>query len=192
MITIPAVMLLVFHLLLYGLQPDIPADLQETGRWLWHYLLHDPTPSLPNTDLLDMPARRHMLDVKRILLDMRHAWWVITAVFLLLLAMAARKRMLLAQALRWSAYAGLGTLAAGALLAVLNFRWAFVMLHYLLFTEQNWVFAADSALIRLFPLTYFQQFFLYWLFLSVMGFLLLLLAARFLRIHHANPDTRFT
>lgn len=180
-VAVPAVLLLVFHLLLYGFQPESPADLQEIGKGLWHYLLYEPGLLLPDILSLDMHARSHMLDVKRILIELRHIWLVFSACLLLLLGLQVRHRCLLTKTLRWSAWAGLGVLVAGLLLAVLNFRWAFVMLHFLLFSQQNWVFPADSALIRLFPLSYFQQFFVYWLGLSVLGFLSLWLLARMLR-----------
>lgn len=172
-VAVPVVMLFFFHLLLYTFQPQAPDDLKDAGEWIWRYLLDDPSLRLPNTDLLDMRSRRHMLDVKRILVELRHIWWGVTATFLLLFLLQWRKRLRLAQTLCWSGYIGLGTLLAGGMLAVLNFRWAFIMLHYLLFSGMTWVFPADSVLIRLFPLNYFQQFFIYWVAACTAGFIVM-------------------
>lgn len=178
---VPAIMLLCFHFLLYVFHPQLTVDLQENSQQVWAYLLRDNGLTLPDLAFLDMRGRHHMLDVKRILVELRHVWWIVTVVFLALSVLQLRHKDWLPGTLRWSAYAGLGILLAGGLLAVTNFRWAFIMLHYLLFTEQTWIFAADSILIRLFPLSYFQQFFISWFVLCCAAFLMLWLLSRFLR-----------
>ncbi|MBJ6611367.1 MAG: DUF1461 domain-containing protein [Candidatus Thiothrix moscowensis] len=189
MVMTSSIMLAAFHLLLHTQRPEISPELQASSQWVWQYLLHDSVLNLPNTSLLDMSARRHMLDVKRILATFQQATLLLAAVGGLLLILQARPAANLRRLLDWSGRMGMSLMAVGMVAASVDFRWAFILLHKLLFLERTWVFPDDSLLIRLFPLEYFQQFFLYWVFLCVMSFLLLLLTAHFWRTPHAHPDT---
>lgn len=189
MVLTTSIMLAAFHLLLHTQRPEISPELQASSQWVWQYLLHEPTLHLPNTSLLDISARRHLLDVKRILVTFQHTTLILAVFGAVLVFLQARPAARLLHLLGWTGRMGMSLMAIGMILGIVDFRWAFIQLHKLLFLERTWVFPDDSLLIRLFPLEYFQQFFLYWVFLCVMSFLLLLLTAHFWRTPHAHPDT---
>jgi uncharacterized membrane protein len=102
--------------------------------------------------------------------------------------MQIRNKWQLVKSLYYTSYLGLGVLGIAGVVAALGFRWSFNYIHQLLFTNQSWVFSLDSALIQLFPLHYFQQFFIYWSLAGGATFLLLLFIAHLL--HERNPKTR--
>ncbi|MDD5391847.1 MAG: DUF1461 domain-containing protein [Thiothrix sp.] len=181
-------MLSIFHLLLETSHPTVEPGLQALSNWLWDYLLQDPIPNLPNTDLLDMRSRRHMLDVKRTLLAVQQIWYVASSLLALLVAMQIRNKRLLVKSLYYTSYLGLGVLGIVGVLTSLSFRWSFNYIHQLLFTNQSWVFSLDSALIQLFPIHYFQQFFIYWSLAGGVTFLLLLFIAKLLRERDSSKN----
>ena len=162
MVAFPAIMLTWFHALLYGFHPALPDELQPLSRWLWDYLLYNPYFDLPNTDLLTLRERRHMLDVKYALHDIRQTWWFSIGVWLGLLVAQYRPIAQRRLALRMSLYVGMSIIGIAAIMAVIDFHASFNLLHHLFFTDHSWVFPAGSLLIQLFPLHYFQQFFVIW------------------------------
>lgn len=94
----------------------------------------------------------HLVDVRRVIGRIRLTGLFLAAAALILLARRPRAlRLGLARAL----YAG-GTVLLGFLLVLglgilVNWEAAFTGMHRLLFAEGTWQFAADAALIRLFP-----------------------------------------
>ena len=162
MVAFPAIMLTWFHALLYIFHPILPTELQPLSRWLWDYLLYDPYFDLPNTDLLVMRERRHMLDVKHTLGDLRHLWWFSLGLWMSLLAAQYRPITQRRLALRMSLYVGMSVIGIAGIMAAINFHASFNLIHHLFFTNHSWVFPTGSLLIQLFPLHYFQQFFVIW------------------------------
>ena len=162
MVAFPAIMLTWFFVLLYWLHPTLPPELTPLSNWLWDYLLHNPHFDLPNTDLLVMRERRHMLDVKHALFDMRHVWWFSLGLWLSLLAAQYRPTTQWRLALRMTTYVGVTIVSIAGIMATVDFHASFNLLHYLFFTGRSWVFPAGSLIIQLFPLNYFEQFFMIW------------------------------
>lgn len=113
--------------------------------------------------LFNQRELRHMVDVKRVTQGALWAWRLSLAVLLLVGVWAWRtgqgKRYALA--LRhgaWLTLAGMGVLALFTLVA---FSGLFVAFHNLFFEPGTWTFHPSDTLIRLFPLRFWQQAFLF-------------------------------
>ena len=167
MVAFPAIMLGWLQVLIHTFHPQLAPHLQPLSTALWDYLLPDPTEALPNFIWLDMRARRHMLDVKHALSTVQHLTYWSLGIWLALLGVQYRLRQQWQRALKASVVVGVVILASAAGAALLDFRASFSALHHLFFTNQSWVFPRTNTLIQLYPLTYFQQFFLLWSSLAV-------------------------
>ena len=167
-------------LLLYSLRPDVIDMLRPLSEWVWHYLLVDDTTYLPNTNELSMYERRHLLDVKHVLLNVYALWCVSVAcgvLSLLAIAFVDGWRRI-KDVMHTTALLGLVLTLLAGVLAAFDFYGHFHQLHGLFFKANTWVFAETSTIIQLFPLAYFQTFAAYWGALNIAVFSLLLLLAR--------------
>ncbi|WP_287604706.1 DUF1461 domain-containing protein [Thiothrix sp.] len=178
-------MLIVFHGLLYWYQPVPKSELAVLHDWVWHYFLVEPMPVLPNTDLLDMRSRRHLLDVKIIL---NNLWGTLLISILVSLFLLVRFRHELKKLTKHVFYVNILIFSGFVILVFLDFRSAFVEVHYLLFPVNSWFFAQDSLLIQLFPLGYFQQFFYLWFAGCItLSLCLFMLSCRWPDFHEKSP-----
>ena len=118
----------------------------------------------PNIGLFNPAEKSHLLDVKNIISSLKATTYLILALIisLKLLSLLLFRKTFLKNLWVITLISGALSLLLGLLLLVLayNFQWAFTNFHYLLFPQGNWMFPANSALIRLFPATTFQDFFI--------------------------------
>lgn len=158
--------------------PGFPADeygftQQERLQWSkisWDYMLNNADISFlgdltfpDDTPLFNARELSHMLDVKNVV---RPAMWTGYAIWILLLVLAL-----------WSWRSGwwheylrgiqrggwmtVGLVAVVAIFAVVSFWQFFTLFHKLFFTGDSWIFLYSDTLIRLFPLRFWQDLFLF-------------------------------
>lgn len=154
--------------------------------------------SLPTTwkgsPAFDTAAVNHLMDVRRVFSGARLA----TGLAALLLAVyvgwcvAARRFRELASGM----FAGAAVLAVGIVLvlagALTSFDTLFAAFHGLFFAAGTWMFPADSLLIRLFPERFWEVSGAAWGGLSLVGAVVLALAARLLRSSAVRLDASRT
>ena len=155
MLVTTTIILTVWLALVYFYHPTPPIELSNINVFVWDYLLHDPIFSLPNTTLLDIRSRRHLLDVKKVISNTQQLL-IILSLLLPLLLFWRRKQIKVIGC--YVAYLGFTFLCVLSGISLFAFRFFFNALHQLFFPAQTWIFAPDSVLIQLFPLTYFQYF----------------------------------
>lgn len=164
-----------FNLLLHLYHPTITdPQLIRAADWVWRYLLVDSTIQLPNTAMFDMQGRRHLLDIKRLITTQQTGFYIIAAASFLGAVLYVPLRSTLPRLLTLLGLGGIVLLCIIALAGLFGFLELFTAFHQVLFTGNSWIFPADSKLIRLFPLEYFQQFLFLWVLLCLLGFGLLI------------------
>lgn len=155
MLVTTTIILTVLLGLVYFYHPTPSPALSITNVFVWDYLLHDPIFALPNTTLLDIRSRRHLLDVKKVISDTQQLLLTLS-VLLILLLFWQRKQIKVIGC--YAAYLGFAFLCVLSSVSLFAFRFVFNALHQLFFSAKTWFFSPDSVLIQLFPLTYFQYF----------------------------------
>lgn len=117
----------------------------------------EPPETLAALDLRGAPLYQaaeiaHLVDVRRVIGRIRLAGLLLAAAALILLALRPRAlRLGLARALSAGGMLLLGFLLVLGLGILVDWEAAFTGMHRLFFAEGTWQFAADAALIRLFP-----------------------------------------
>ncbi len=170
--------------------PGFPADdygFTQADRLKWSkisfdYLLNDQPLSwlanqkLPdNTPLYIESELSHMLDVKKLIQSMFNVWWILLAVLVLSGVACWRLKQLREYWLAlsnggWFTLALIGTVL---IFVFISFDWLFTNFHEILFTQGNWQFRFSDTLIRLFPIRFWQDAFI-WMGLVTLVFALLL------------------
>ncbi|MEJ5313000.1 MULTISPECIES: TIGR01906 family membrane protein [Anaerolinea] len=185
-ISIPFFLLMTaIRLLLTPLYPEIeyrmpyfPPDpygftLEDRLKWSKisiEYLLNDADLSFLASQKLDAQTPlyndrelQHMLDVKILVQQMITVWTILSGIYVILLAWAWRRRWLkdLFEAFSWG---GRGTIALIVLILVsvaLNFNALFTAFHQVFFEGNSWLFLYSDSLIRLFPLPFWRDAFIW-------------------------------
>lgn len=158
--------------------PNFPPDvygftLQDRLQWSkvsFDYLLNDqPLSWLANQKLPDGSPLyvdrelSHMLDVKNLIQLMFTVWWIFLTAILgigLLLWRAGRIKDYW-QALSSGGWLTIGLIAAVLILVVISFNSLFTDFHRLFFSGDSWLFLFSDTLIRLFPMKFWQDAFLW-------------------------------
>ena len=137
--------------------------------WLANQRLPDGSPLYTDREL------SHMLDVKNLVQTMFVAWWVILAALLAIGLISWRLRGLKRY---WKALANGGWLTMGLIFAILifvviSFNALFTDFHRIFFSGDSWLFLFSDTLIRLFPMKFWQDAFI-WMGVFTMTFAFLL------------------
>ena len=137
--------------------------------WLANQRLPDGSPLYTDREL------SHMLDVKNLVQTMFVAWWVILAALLAIGLISWRLRGLKRY---WKALANGGWLTMGLIFAILifvviSFNALFTDFHRIFFSGDSWLFLFSDTLIRLFPMKFWQDAFI-WMGVFTMAFAFLL------------------
>lgn len=105
----------------------------------------------------------HMVDVKRVVTGMRIALMVASLWILAVVVIAVRNgwREHLLLAFGRGGWALVGLIAAILLLVLLNFNQLFTVFHQLFFASGTWQFYTSDTLIRLFPMRFWQDAFIF-------------------------------
>jgi integral membrane protein (TIGR01906 family) len=158
--------------------PNFPSDsygftLEDRLQWSkvsFDYLLNsEPLSWLANQKLPDgkpLYVERelsHMLDVKNLIQSMFVAWWILLAGLILAGLAAWRWKTLKSywRALSNGGWLTLGLIVAILVFVVLSFDWLFTTFHRLFFTGDTWLFLYSDTLIRLFPIPFWQDAFIW-------------------------------
>jgi integral membrane protein (TIGR01906 family) len=123
-----------------------PEAVEPTLQLLDYFRGNAPVPAL-----FSAQEQAHLADVKNVVTALRYGSLVLFVIFLALLWFAERRKAV--------AYGFCLLLFLTILLAVLPFDNVFDAVHRLLFAEGTWFFSRDSALIQLYPFSFFQDFF---------------------------------
>ena len=166
--------------------PGFPADpygftFQDRLKWSKpsiEYLVNNADPSylsdlrLPDgSPLYNEREMSHMVDVKTLVQNMIKGWILVLAL-LLASAFWAWRTGWLRDYLRAVAHGG--WLTAGLIVAILvavavSFTALFTTFHRLFFTGDTWLFLYSDSLIRLFPIRFWQDCFIYMGIFSLLG-----------------------
>ena len=122
----------------------------------------------------------HMVDVKAVITWMRIVLMILS-IFLLgavILAVRLGWREPIIRAFRRSAWGVIGLIAAILLFVAMSFNQLFTWFHMLFFESGTWQFYTSDTLIRLFPMRFWQDAFIYVGILSLMFAVLILIFAR--------------
>ena len=142
--------------LLYGYYYFAQHSIQQDEIFI--YLLGHHSTGLLNADYLNIAEKRHLLDVKRLLIDSKSLFkysFLGNISFLLLF----RKHLYKTPLFKYVTALGFSTILASILLTTwLGFKELFTLLHTPFFNNNTWLFPKDSLLIQLFPIEYFYQF----------------------------------
>lgn len=131
----------------------------------------------------------HMQDVKNVVTGMRIALSVLAVGFLVVVFFAVRDkwRNLLLVALRRGGWGVVGLIAAILTFVALSFDQLFTWFHQIFFESGTWQFYTSDTLIRLFPMRFWQDAFIFVGVISlVIGILLIVFCKP--KTNRENPD----
>jgi len=170
------IFLTLFEVSLYTFQEAIGIPLKEanTHAITWMYLLEQKYVTLIDLDVYTIHEERHLLDVKR-LLNTTFTFWLISIGLIAfgLIIFKAQSREIIKGSVKF------GLIIIFLLvLASIDFTQSFHLFHSFFFNPQTWVFPDSSMLIKVFPLVYFQQFFIVLLASSFVLFIVLWFLAK--------------
>lgn len=178
-------MMTAIRLLLTPLYPEIeyrmpyfPPDpygftLEERLKWSKisiEYLLNDSDLSFlanqkldPQTPLYNERELKHMLDVKILVQQMITVWSILAGVYVILLAWAWRRGWMtdLLRAFSWGGKGAIALILLILVSVVLNFNALFTAFHQIFFEGNSWLFRYSDSLIRLFPLPFWRDAFIW-------------------------------
>jgi integral membrane protein (TIGR01906 family) len=137
--------------------------------WLANQKLPDGSPLYTDREL------SHMLDVKNLVQSMFVAWWILLAAYLIIGLISWRmkglKRYL--KAISTGGWLTIGLIVAILIFVVISFSSLFTDFHRIFFSGDSWLFLFSDTLIRLFPLQFWQDAFI-WMGIFTILFALLL------------------
>lgn len=175
--------------------PGFPADpygftMQDRLRWSqlsMDYLLNnagieffEPYRLPDGSPLYNDRELSHMDDVKEVVGAGRNIWLALLVVFLSVsigLYISNQKSVWLIN-LRRGGWLLIGVMAALLLSILISFDQLFTQFHNLFFASGTWTFYYSDTFIRLFPIRFWQDCFLYIVILSVLGAVLFIRAGR--------------
>lgn len=117
------------------------------------YLVYAPYSGFLEVDYLNLPEKRHLLDVQRLFSVLEQGFWGLLGLALLLLFFIRR--------ICWHCVGLIGfclLLLPLVLMAWQGFIPLFIWLHTVFFPPNTWVFPDESLLIQFFPLAFFLRF----------------------------------
>lgn len=158
--------------------PGFPADpygfsLEDRLQWskvAMDYLLNDqPLSWLADQKLADGSPLfvdrelSHMLDVKNLIQAMLIAWWVLLAVIVSAGVISWHTGYLKKfwHSISTGGWLTIGLILTILLLVVVSFDWLFTNFHRIFFTGESWLFYYSDNLIRLFPIRFWQDIFIW-------------------------------
>jgi integral membrane protein (TIGR01906 family) len=105
----------------------------------------------------------HMLDVKNLTQAVLQVWYLVIALFAfgVLLFSKSRELWRVWQAVRQGGWLTIGLVAAILLGVLLSFNELFTAFHRIFFSGDTWLFNYSDSLIRLFPLRFWMDVFLF-------------------------------
>lgn len=146
--------------------------------WIANQTLSDGSPMYSEAEL------SHFNDVKILVHQMFIAWWILLGFFALavIITWASHSLRSLARAVSIGGWVTLGLIVAILLFVIIGFSALFTDFHRLFFTGNSWLFPFSATFIRLFPLQFWQDAFL-WAggFTLVFGLLCVFLVGRLAR-----------
>jgi integral membrane protein (TIGR01906 family) len=125
--------------------------------WLADQKLADGSPLYTDREL------SHMLDVKNLIQAMFVAWWIMLAAFIGIGLISWRLKGIKRY---WKALSSGGWLTIGLIFAILifvviSFNTLFTDFHRIFFSGNTWLFLFSDTLIRLFPMQFWQDAFIW-------------------------------
>ena len=162
------IQLTLFELLLHIFHTTINSTAnQEIISSVWNYLLKQRYITFIDLDIFTIHEKRHLLDVKRVLENSYNIWlWLFTTTIFLLFILKEKR----GEVLNRSRVVTI-IIAVSLILISLNFLDSFNSFHTLFFKNQSWIFDPNSTLIEIFPIEYFQQFFIIFIGLNILAIL---------------------
>ena len=136
---------------------------------------------LPSGDpLYNIRELDHMLDVKILVQQMTTAWYMVFGLLILLgsiLSMAGFNHSFWAGLYR-GGYLTLGLIFAILLMVFINFNALFTGFHQIFFEGDTWLFLYSDTLIRLFPIKFWQDAFIFLGAFTLLAALLIILISK--------------
>lgn len=169
LVVLMAIYLSIFEALLQLFQMPFGSNLNqhEAHDKIWHYLLAQEYESFIELEALSLHEKRHLLDVKRILESTYTLWMFVMPFAIVVLILFFNKIV------AYIFYMGLAFNVSTIALFGYNFLSSFDTFHTFFFVHGSWRFSHDSLIIEIFPLHYFQEFFILFMLLSSLLFFLL-------------------
>lgn len=105
----------------------------------------------------------HMVDVKALVQIMIKVWLGCIALILLIVILLdnLKARDILCKGFYWGGWLSIGFVLAMLLFVAINFNQLFTWFHYAFFEGDTWLFYESDTLIRLFPLRFWQDAFIF-------------------------------
>ena len=149
-------LLSVWITLLFGYYYFAPHSPQQSE--IFTYLLTHQNNDLFNVNYLNVAEKRHLLDVKRLFINIIQVFqYCIFSCFILWLLF--HKKLFISQLRNRLLTIGFILIIASIVLnSIFGFDTLFASLHQPFFIENTWLFPKESALIQHFPREYFYQF----------------------------------
>lgn len=136
----------------------IPVDLRALvayhEHWVDYVTGRRADPPVTEGTVFTQREYSHMSDVRTVFIAAQVAM-ALAALLLVGLAMRAWRRGVLARLIRAGAASALAVIAGVGVLAALAFDAAFLLFHQIFFPQGNFLFAADSNLLAIYPEAYF-------------------------------------
>ncbi|CAA6818984.1 MAG: Unknown protein [uncultured Sulfurovum sp.] len=168
LIILLAIYLSVFEFLLYFFQTSFQGEIKNplAHSRTWTYLLKQEYVTFIELDVFNIHEKRHLLDVKRVFEKVYTLWIIFFSLSVLILTLFLfQMKEQLKKLLQHIAILGM-IFNTFLIVFFLNFLNAFKLLHTFIFADNTWTFPKNSLLIEWFPLLYFKEFFLLFLFFT--------------------------
>lgn len=141
-----ALMLLSYNIVLFS------TSLTQSQKQAFHFLQSDKPLSLNFT----ASEQSHLADVKQVMMAANYIFFGSLLMCLLIVAYYVNKKMPIEKLLQSAGATTIAVLLIILLFFLVNFNLLFTLFHHLFFPQGNWIFAADSLLIRTFPEEFFR------------------------------------
>ncbi|HTX79914.1 MAG TPA: TIGR01906 family membrane protein [Longilinea sp.] len=133
-----------------------------------------------NTPLYNERELSHMQDVKTLIQTMSSIWIaaIIFGIAICIWAWRSKWLRYVWSGLSWGGWLTLSLIGAALMAVALNFDALFTDFHHLFFTGDTWLFYYSDTLIRLFPLRFWSDAFIFTGALTAIGGLIFILVGR--------------
>ena len=124
----------------------------------------------------------HMIDVRNLTVIMLMVWFTLTIFLIFIILVSWKNKWLraLLGALRNGAIWTIALILIILLFAAINFNKLFTLFHQIFFQGDSWLFYLSDTLIRLFPIKFWQDLFIFIGGFSIISSLLLIAADKYL------------
>jgi integral membrane protein (TIGR01906 family) len=132
------------------------------------------------TPLYNQRELKHMLDVKILVGQMITSWYAALVLFVLIGVISVRKGWMeeFYQGLSTGAYLTIGIIGTILLAVATNFNSLFTAFHKVFFEGETWIFEYSDTLIRLFPIRFWQDAFIFVGSFTLLGAILIIFFSR--------------